>query len=354
MSASPIHLAEAEASAASDFAIARVVTRLSGEYVLRAFQLTIDAFGDVRAGLLLQAINNANIAGMIHKADGRRVAGPAGIYPDEARRPVSIARLADSAGVPFESARRIVRRLIADGACEQVEGGLIVPSRTLERPPIACISLTTLGYVRRFVRDLEAVGLVEEAPPAERGRGTEGDEAGVALASRIAPLSNEYVLRALQLLGATYGDVRLGIVAQTIVTANTAHLDGRGGEGWRYAGIDEAPPDAARKPVSVARLAESLGVAYETMRGQVRRLTAAGVCIRVAGGLVVPQAVLETPAATRATLTNVDNVRKFVRAVQTIGLGEAAVGWRREAEGALSRSPGPPGRLSRATWPSGR
>ena len=53
-----------------DTAVARIVTRLSSEYVLRAFQLLIDAFGDIRAGLLVQAINTANVAALVHTDAG--------------------------------------------------------------------------------------------------------------------------------------------------------------------------------------------------------------------------------------------------------------------------------------------
>ena len=143
------------------------------------------------------------------------------------------------------------------------------------------------------------------------------DAAVARIASR---LSSEYILRALQLLVEAYGDIRTGIIAQTIVTANTAHLDARGGEGWRYAGIDEAPPDAVRRPISIARLAESLDLPFETTRRHVQRLLDAGLCVRVDGGLIVPQSAVERPGAVRAALANVGYIRKFVRDLQAAGL----------------------------------
>ena len=301
-----------------DAPIARVVTRLGGEYVLRSSQLLIEAFGDVRAGLLVQSINAANIVRRAHSVDGWRAAAPGGAYPDEARRPIRVSRLADTAGLPFETTRRIVQRLVDTGACIRVGGGVVVPRTTLESAAVVRNTMANLTYVRRFVRDLKAAGLVERERPAEMGHTEGAEEAEIAY--RVAPFSNEYILRALRLLADTYGDIRLGLVAQAIVTANTAHLETRTGEGWRYAGIDDTPPDQVRRPISVYGLAESLGTPYETMRAQVRRLQDAGVCVRVNGGLIVPKTVLETPAALRATLTNVGYVRKFVRDVQAAGL----------------------------------
>ena len=300
-----------------DAAIARVVARISGEYVLRASQLLIEDFGDVRAGLLVQAIN----ANVVRPAEGRdpwRATGPGGVHADEARRPIRISRLAETAGLPFETARRIVRRLIDAGACIRAEGGVIVPKATLDSPATIRNALVSLAYVRRFLRDLKAIGLVVDERPAPTAQAKVAEEAAIAFS--VAPFSNEYILRALRLLADTYGDIRIGLVAQAIVTANTAHLDSRTGEGWRYAGIDQTPPDEVLRPISVYGLAESLGTPYETTRAQVRRLQDAGFCVRVEGGFIVPRAVLETPAALRATLTSVGYVRQFLREVHPLGL----------------------------------
>jgi hypothetical protein len=306
-----------------DAAVARMVTRLSSQYVLRAFQLLIDNFGDVRAGLLAQAIHTANTAHLDPRTEqGRRVAGPDGVLPDELRRPVSIARLADSSGLPFESARRIVQSLIDGGHCARSEHGMIVPASRLRLPQQAAMVIAQLGYVRRFVRDLSAAGVVDDAAAAwtlVRGDGDEG-----ALARSVARLTAEYFLRALQLLTDTYGDIRSGLVAQTIVIANTAHLDARLGRGRRYAALDDPPPDEVRTPISIARLAESLSAPYETMRGQVQRLIHAGVCARVDGGLIVPGSVLEQPPALRAMLANAAYVRKLVRDLQVFAAKQSA------------------------------
>jgi hypothetical protein len=62
-----------------------------------------------------------------------------------------------------------------------------------------------------------------------------------------------------------------------------------------------------------------LGLPYETLRRQVHRLIEAGVCVRVEGGLIVPMAVVEQPAAGQAVLANVRYVRQFVRNLQAIG-----------------------------------
>jgi hypothetical protein len=231
----------------------------------------------------------------------------------------------------------------------------------VERPETLRAVKANVGYVRRLMRDLLASGLAEPlvlaATPAT-------EAADVVFARIVARLSADYVLRALQLLVETFGDIRAAVVAQTILTANTAHLDARDGEGWRYLGVDEIPPDEVRKPISIARLAESLGLPYETMRGQARRLIDAGVCARVHGGLVVPSAVLERPAARRATLANVGYVRRFVRDLQAIespraphgpvAVADDTVARERSIGGAAGRSSSDAAADRRSGAPTGR
>jgi DNA-binding Lrp family transcriptional regulator len=301
---------------AEDAAIARIVTRLSGEYVLRVVHLLATDFS-ILDGIVVLTIASANTAHLTPLTEGgRRYASVDAIPPDEVRRPISIARIAETLGMPFETTRRRVQGLMLGRACVRVERGVIVPSAYMARlAPVRM--LKHVGYVRKFLRDLGTVGIIGDG--GSSAFFPTNADADAAIARMVGRLSAGYVLRAVRLLIETYGDIRLGVVAQTIVTANTAHLDVRTGEGWRYAGIDEAPPDEVRRPISVSRLAESLGLPFETTRGQVRRLIDAGVCIRVEGGLIVPAVVLEGPAAVRAAVVNVGYVRRFVRDLQAVG-----------------------------------
>ena len=280
--------------------------------MLRALQLLIDAYGDIRAGLVVHAINIANLAHIDPQAPETLQAAPSGVFPDEMRRPITIARLAGSYGLPFESVRRAVRQLISIGACARVQGGVIVPRSALERPENVRAVVANVANLRKFMRDLHAAALIDHLPSA---LAVAAGEDGTAAARLVARLSSEYVQHALQLLADTFGDTRTGVVAQTIIAANTAYLDTRGGEGWRYAGLDQNPPDEARRPISIGRVAESLGLPYETARRHVARLLDTKVCVRVRGGVIVPGAVLDSPAAVQAMLANVGYVRMFARAL---------------------------------------
>jgi hypothetical protein len=310
--------ADAAEATSDEAAIARIISRLSAAYVRGTFQLLIDRFGDIRSGVLVMAINAANVAHIDARTEeGRRAAASGGLVEDDDRKPIAVARLAAITGLSLASTRRTVAHLIEVGDCVRVEGGLIAPRAVFERPESIRLAMANLRHVSAFVRELLRRGLVPEAPeamPAWQVAVTPD-----AMARAVVRQSSEYCLRLLRLVVDIFGDIQAGIVARSIVSANTAHLDALMGEGWRYAGLDQPPPDEIRRPVSVSAIARSLGVPYETVRRQVRRLIEAGVCVRVGGGLIVPMAVLEQPPVARAMLANVRYVREFVDTLRALG-----------------------------------
>jgi hypothetical protein len=129
------------------------------QYATRVFLGAADLYGDGRAGLVAHAIFAANTAHLDHAEEDRRIMGPGPLYPDEMLKPISIAQLAKSLGMPFETVRQTVNRLIDAGICQRVAGGVIIPLSSRERPEVVSAMSANLQLVRQFVRDLKAVGL---------------------------------------------------------------------------------------------------------------------------------------------------------------------------------------------------
>ena len=142
--------------------VSRAVARLSSEYVLRALRLLTDIHGgDLLTAIIGQAIIAANTA---HLVDGRsseppRFAGRSEPPPDELRRPVSVLAIAESLGLPFETTRRHVNKLIAAGTCKRVKGGVIVLASAIDRPRNNEAAERNLDYVLSFGRALRRLGL---------------------------------------------------------------------------------------------------------------------------------------------------------------------------------------------------
>jgi DNA-binding transcriptional ArsR family regulator len=88
----------------------------------------------------------------------------------------------------------------------------------------------------------------------------------------------------------------------------------------RHLAMGEIPADSVRQPVSAYALARDLRIPYETLRRHVMKLKAAGLCVAMADGLIVPREVFATPEAERATRNNVRDVVALVAEAGRFGV----------------------------------
>lgn len=140
------------------------------------------------------------------------------------------------------------------------------------------------------------------------------------IARLVARLAMENFLRTAQgLAGMLPGeDLLTMVVHRSIVTANLSHLDVDPAL-RQYAGLERAPPDDVRRPVSIRAIAASLSMPFETVRRRVQRLGELGLCRKVRGGYIVPAETLEGPEAEAALRGNIANLRRLFRRLETAG-----------------------------------
>lgn len=146
---------------AQDAEVARVVTRLSSQLVLRLIaHLSALTEGDNLLSIVMISINTANTSHIDAppSLDGpyRRVDD---VVPDEQKRPISRMAVATMLGLPPETARRYIAKLEKMGACKRVKGGVIVPASFIQSPGSAEHAISAVADVRKFVRALKAAGL---------------------------------------------------------------------------------------------------------------------------------------------------------------------------------------------------
>jgi len=140
------------------------------------------------------------------------------------------------------------------------------------------------------------------------------DAGGARVAVR---LSADYMLRSLKMLGElSDGELLSALISLAIVQANVAHLEQDGG----FRELDEPPPDESRRPISILAIANSLGLPYETTRRHVEKMIAAGQCVRVRGGVIVPTVALTTPRHREFVLANLANLRRLYRSLRRAGV----------------------------------
>jgi hypothetical protein len=133
-------------------------------------------------------------------------------------------------------------------------------------------------------------------------------------------LAAQYTMRSVGMLTQlTNGELMPALLSLAIVQANVAHLSAGASDGG-FDGIDQIPPDAMRRPVSILALSTGIGVPYETTRRQVSKMIAAGQCKRVKGGVIVPTEVLDTPLHDELLREHLLVLRRLVRNLRAAGV----------------------------------
>ena len=149
-----------EATVEAEHDRARVATRASADYVLRSMQLLGEMVsGEFLTGLIWLAIVQANIGHIDQAGQGRRFQDGQSPPPDELRRPVSVLALSASLGLPYETMRRHVAKLVASELCVRVKGGVLVPSGVLSSAKHGELMDRNLINLRRLSRGLMAAGV---------------------------------------------------------------------------------------------------------------------------------------------------------------------------------------------------
>lgn len=114
--------------------------------------------GDITKGILFISIIHANTE-IIRRMDtnAHAFAVTDRMAPDEMRQPVSVYALAKGLGLPYETTRRYVAKLLDEGLCVKSDkGGIIVPGSVLASPRMT--SLAT----RHYAQILKFVGMVND------------------------------------------------------------------------------------------------------------------------------------------------------------------------------------------------
>ncbi len=247
--------------------------------------------------LLVLAINQANIAPLTRDPQARSLYGgldsPA---PDERRRPVSVSAVAASLRLPFETARRRVRKLEAQGVCVESGGGVIVPEAFLTAPVYLASVARGHEHLVRFYRSLMDERLLPTLPPSRFD-----PEGGVPVRGAIRLLA-DYVLRTAEHAMGEAGDVVTGMVLLALLKSASA----------------EEP-----RPVPISALARDLALPEETTRRHVLRLVELERCVRTPAGVWMSSEMLSQPWALAFFRDNAVNVHRLFAGLAERGVVDA-------------------------------
>lgn len=142
----------------------RLVMRLSSDYLLRLADPITLYVGDLVTGLVLMDVIHANTEHLPDSEGGEADAGwsPTGFVPDDQRKPVRPTTLSERLGIPPETVRRHIQRLLDSDRCERRENGILIPSRVLARDPFVQYMMDNQSHLHRMYAGLADFGVLTE------------------------------------------------------------------------------------------------------------------------------------------------------------------------------------------------
>ena len=129
--------------------------------MLRSIDLMTSVVGgELVKGLIFIAIVQANTQHIIaDEAMAQAYSESGDRVPDEARRAVSVHALSVSLGIPYETTRRYVNKLLEEGFCIRVARGLVVPAEVLAREEMIVGLKRNFANLQRLVNGLRRGGV---------------------------------------------------------------------------------------------------------------------------------------------------------------------------------------------------
>jgi hypothetical protein len=250
--------------------------------------------------LLMMAINQANIAPLTRDTAARsRYGALEAPAPDDERRPVSVRAVAASMRLPYETARRHIRRLEAQGVCALTSAGIVVPETFLRSE--AYLEAARGGHERlfRLYLALRSRNLLDPLPASHYRE----SEPPVRSAVR---LMSDYLLRTAEALVGRTGELISGLVLLPLLAAAASGMIGDAEDG-----------------LSVAVLSRRVRIPAETVRRHATLLVAGGTCRRGPRGLALSDPGLTDDVWSGLLKDNVIAVQRLFAGLAERGVVEA-------------------------------
>ncbi|USQ95459.1 hypothetical protein [Caulobacter sp. RL271] len=252
----------------ADRTVEKLCLALSADLIASGFLR--GAYPSALDTLLALAIGQANLASMNRNlALQKAYAGLNSSPPDDLRRPVRVRSVAISLGVPQETARRRVARMVKAGFMVQTKAGVFMPQSVTETP----VYVATAEATWRAIGDLYGA-LRREGALGAPAHKVSDDEIPHRYMMR---LWGDHFLRLIEALLPMVQEPFDIVLLFAVLRAC------------------QATKPVASKPISALSLSRSLGLPGETVRRNLLRLVENGLCSKTPRGYLITYALLDTP-----------------------------------------------------------
>jgi DNA-binding Lrp family transcriptional regulator len=217
-------------------------------------------------------------------------------------RAISINSLASSLGRSFETVRRHVNALVADGLCARSHAGVAALDTALDRAEVSDVLIMAHDAFVRMIEDMAALDLPLPQPrPDVPYRHDVGVNAAIDI--MLAVLATN--------IGAHREWLNLALFS-TIFCANVRGFAHNAELARRYADERSVVPRDLIRPISAGAVARALSLPSATVRRRAAALIADGRLVRVPGGLVVNEAWLNRPEGVAISRASWANIRRIL------------------------------------------
>ncbi len=146
-----------------------VVARVLLAFALRSLETFAVLYNDFTAGAIAASIVAANIRHVTQDVVlARRYAAEDTLPPDEIRQPIALRELSRILDIPFETLRRRVATMVADGTVEWKGDGVIVPTRVLSSDRHIANNRRIARHFEQMIAMLGALATERRSPDSGR------------------------------------------------------------------------------------------------------------------------------------------------------------------------------------------
>jgi len=221
---------------------------------------------------------------------------------------ISINSLATSLSRPFETMRRHVNAMIADGLCMRTSAGVIAAPGYLERPAIVRTLQVTHDSFVRLVEDLIAF---DQPMPMQRPIAYDpGVSVRAGADMMLAVADGNMVLHHQWMNLALFSTVLCAAMRDVTYDPILARL---------YATATNVVPDFLCRPVRPSVVARTLHLPYSTAQRRIAQIVAGGTVTKARSGLLPAQAWMNAPDVVAVSTSSFHNIRRILGVAAAAG-----------------------------------